>query len=174
MLVGMAKPFAKLVALIKPKRRWAQFSLTTLFVVVTVLCVGLGIVVAPVARQRRAVAVIEALNGRVGYVPNKTLRKAFSRPFRLWLPRDYLVEVKWVDLTGTQVTDARLADLQGLPRLESLSLMGTPVTDDGLAQLHRPTRLRNLNLLYTHQVTDAGLAQLRQAMPNCEIVRTWP
>jgi hypothetical protein len=41
MLGGMAKPLAKLVALLKPKRRWAQFSLATMFVVVTVLGVWL-------------------------------------------------------------------------------------------------------------------------------------
>ncbi len=34
-LPGMAKPLAKLVALLKPKRTWGQFSLGTLFVVVT-------------------------------------------------------------------------------------------------------------------------------------------
>jgi hypothetical protein len=36
----MAKPIAKLVAVLTPKRRWAQFSLATLFVVVTAFCVG--------------------------------------------------------------------------------------------------------------------------------------
>jgi hypothetical protein len=33
MLRGMAKPLATLVSLLKLKRRWAQFSLGTLFVV---------------------------------------------------------------------------------------------------------------------------------------------
>jgi len=30
----MARPLAKLVSLIKPKRRWAQFSLGTMFLVI--------------------------------------------------------------------------------------------------------------------------------------------
>ena len=38
MLAGMANALTKLVPLIKPKRRWAQFSLASMFVVVTVLC----------------------------------------------------------------------------------------------------------------------------------------
>jgi hypothetical protein len=38
---GMAKPLAKLISMLTPKRRWAQFSLFTMFVVVTVLCVPL-------------------------------------------------------------------------------------------------------------------------------------
>ena len=36
---GMAKPLAKLLSMLTPKRRWAQFSLGTMFVVVALLCV---------------------------------------------------------------------------------------------------------------------------------------
>ena len=43
MLIGMAKRLAKLLLLLKPKRRWMQFSLGKLFLLVTVLCEGLGI-----------------------------------------------------------------------------------------------------------------------------------
>ena len=39
MLMGMAKPLPKLLLMLTPKRRWAQFSLLTMLVVVTVLCV---------------------------------------------------------------------------------------------------------------------------------------
>ena len=67
MLVGMAKPLAKLVKLLTPKRRWAQFSLATLLAVVAVLCVGLSLVIAPAERQRRAVAAIEELGLKVEY-----------------------------------------------------------------------------------------------------------
>ncbi|HVC95631.1 MAG TPA: hypothetical protein VND64_18200 [Pirellulales bacterium] len=38
----MNDALAKLVALLTPKRRWAQFSLATMFIVVTALCVWLG------------------------------------------------------------------------------------------------------------------------------------
>jgi hypothetical protein len=51
----MAKPLAKLHSLITPKRRWAQFSVATMFVVVTVLCIWLEVVVNRVHRQRDAV-----------------------------------------------------------------------------------------------------------------------
>jgi len=37
MLAGMGKPLAKLVSLLTPKRRWAQFSLATMFVVRTLM-----------------------------------------------------------------------------------------------------------------------------------------
>jgi hypothetical protein len=51
----MAKPLAKLVKRLTPKRRWAQFSLFTMFVVVTVLCVWLSVVVNRAHRLREVV-----------------------------------------------------------------------------------------------------------------------
>ena len=108
---------------------------------------GIGLVVVPAERQRRAVAAIEALGGSVEYVePDQEASEAFPRPFlRRWLPRDYFDEVReslsrwhsshgrWAGaparadgaarllyLDGTQVTDAGLAHLQGLTGLQVL------------------------------------------------------
>jgi hypothetical protein len=169
-LTGVAKPFAVTVKLITPKRRWAQFSLATMFVVVTALCVGcawLAIQMNRANKQRDAVAAIEALGGDVMYAePDQGADEAFPRPYlRRWLPRDYVDDVVWVDLDGT---DAGLAQLQVLTGLQVLYLRGTPVTDAGLAQLHGLTGLHELFLDGT-QVTDSGLAQLQKALPNCWI-----
>jgi hypothetical protein len=171
----MAKPIAKLVKLLTPKRRWAQFSLLTLFLVVTVLCVGLSLVVAvvvPAERQRRAVVAIKALGGSVEYVePDQKATESFPRPFlQRWLPRDYVDEVREIDLSVTEVTDVGLAQLQGLTALQELNLGYTKVTDAGPARLQRLTGLRELDLYGTH-VTDAGLAEFQKALPNCEIGR---
>ena len=159
---GMAKPFSMLVTVVTPKRRWAQFSLFTMFVVVSVLCVLLA-VVHRAQRQRNAVAAIEAIDGKVEYVePDQATSEAFPREFlRRWLPRDYLDEVRAVDLLGTKVTDADLAQLQWLTGLQELTLFSTQVTDAGLAHLHGLTELRELSLRHT-QVTGAGLAHLRR------------
>ncbi len=186
----MARPIAKLVSMLTPKRRWAQFSLATMFLVVTVLCVGLSLVVVPAERQRRAVAAIEALGGQVRYVkPDKKASEAFPRRFpRRWLPRDYVDRVQYVDLrraqvtdaglahlhglTGlkhlwlTQITDAELAHLQGLTGLEALYSDQGKVTDAGLSHLHGLKRLKSFNL-DLNRVTDAGLAHL-QGLTNLE------
>ena len=61
-ILGMAA-LAKLV----PQRRWAQFSLGSLFLAVTVLSVWLGVVANQARRQREAVAAIEAHGGKVFY-----------------------------------------------------------------------------------------------------------
>ncbi len=49
----MANPFKKLAAMLMPKRRWAQFSLGALLLLVTAMCLVLGFVVVPGERQRR-------------------------------------------------------------------------------------------------------------------------
>jgi len=38
----MAKPLAKLVSLITPERRWAQFSLVTMFVLVAIVALPIA------------------------------------------------------------------------------------------------------------------------------------
>ena len=46
----------------KPRRRWFQFSLRTLLVLVTVLCVWLAMTAERARKQRKAVAAIRALS----------------------------------------------------------------------------------------------------------------
>ena len=50
-LTAWSSPSAKLISMLTPKRRWAQFSLLTMFLVVTVLCLGLRLIVVPAERQ---------------------------------------------------------------------------------------------------------------------------
>ena len=50
------------------RRRWLQFSIRTLLVLVTLLCVALSLWIVPAERQRRAVEAIEKLGGIVFYV----------------------------------------------------------------------------------------------------------
>jgi hypothetical protein len=156
----MANPLAKLISMLTPKRWWAQFSLLTLFLVVTVLCVGLRLVVVPAERQQRAVAAIEALGGEVQYFELDQEDPNHEPFLRRWLPPDYIDEVRVVDLGGRPVTDAGMENLRGLTGLQVLFLDLTRVTDAGLAQLQGFTRLEYLSLTCT-QVTDAGLAHLQ-------------
>ena len=72
------------------------------------------------------------------------------------------------ELTGPSLTNAGMAHIAGLTKLQELNLVATPITDVGLAQLSRLTELRLLCLEGT-QVTAAGMAKLRQALPNCHI-----
>ncbi|MCX5644776.1 MAG: M48 family metalloprotease [Phycisphaerae bacterium] len=71
-----------------------------------------------------------------------------------------LTDLRWLDLSGTQVGDAGLADLKGLKALEFLYLDDTQVTDLGLERLKGLTTLRRLDLSST-KTTDAGLENLK-------------
>lgn len=71
-----------------------------------------------------------------------------------------LTRLEEIDLDNTQVTDEGLAHLRGLTALRVLRLRGTQVTDAGLAHLQELTRLKELWLDGT-QATDAGLVHLR-------------
>ena len=103
-----------------------------------------------------------------------------------------LENVTDLKLIDTQITDAGLKDVAKLHNLERLNLINTGVTDTGLKEVAKLEKLNSLNLKFT-QITDAGLkdvaklqklevlylnntqitktgvAELRKALPNCEI-----
>jgi hypothetical protein len=151
---------ADLMPFLKSKRRWLQFSLRTGFIVVTVLCVALSVWVVPLERKRRAVGAIEALDGSVTYQQATTNEPSPKTFLRRWLPQVYFDEIMGVYLADTQITDAELAQLQGLTSLQGLFMVNAQVTDAGLAHLKGLTGLQELYLNNT-QVTDVGLAHLQ-------------
>jgi hypothetical protein len=78
-----------------------------------------------------------------------------------------------VDLSRSKVTDADLAHLSVMTKLESLNLFDTTVGDAGLEHLKGLTKL-NFLLLKQTNVTDAGVAKLKRALPNCETISHSP
>ena len=72
-----------------------------------------------------------------------------------------------------QITDAGLVHLNGLTSLQTLYLGGPKFTDAGLAHLKGMTKLQELSLGYNKQVTDAGVAELKKALPNCKIIKRY-
>ncbi len=103
-----------------------------------------------------------------------------------------LVDTLYLD--RTPITDAGLAHVADLSHLETLSLYETEITDSGVAHLKRLTKLRRLFLGRTQiggsqlgvlqamtklqildiretRVTDAGVAELQQALPGLRIIR---
>jgi len=81
-----------------------------------------------------------------------------------------LTQLDVLNLSNTQVTDTGLEHLGRLPRLDLLDLSKTPVTDAGLMHFRGLTGLRMLFLDNT-QVTDEGVAELKKALPNCQILQ---
>ncbi len=73
-------------------------------------------------------------------------------------------------LAGAQLKPAQCAILaKSMPQIRSLNLMNNPLLDDAaLAPLGEMRNLKVVQLQGT-KVTAAGIAKLRQALPNCEI-----
>jgi mono/diheme cytochrome c family protein len=79
-----------------------------------------------------------------------------------------LTNLRSLHLEKTAITDAGLVHLKGLTNLEYLNLYGTGVTDAGLANLEG---LKNLRALYLwgSKATDAGAEKLQKALPQCAV-----
>ncbi len=80
-------------------------------------------------------------------------------------------QLVWLNLAGSKVTDAGLAQVAGLKNLQRLHLEKTAVGDDGVAQLKALAELRYLNL-YATKVSDKGLAALK-SLANLQSVFLW-
>ena len=72
-------------------------------------------------------------------------------------------------LSSTQITDAGLKDIAKLKQLSSLSLFATQITDEGLKDVAKLQQLKSIDL-FGNKVTKAGMAQLKKALPKCEII----
>jgi hypothetical protein len=79
-----------------------------------------------------------------------------------------LINLNRLHLENTPITDAGLITLKGLINLEYLNLYGTAVTDAGLDQLKGLTHLKNLYLWQT-KTTEAGVAHLKEALPKVDV-----
>ena len=169
----------------KTKRRWYQFSLKTLLVVVSLSCFGfawIGWRMQQARENRERVAASEkeiektvaAIENSGGMVfsgneerrPQTWLEGQFDDPGDADDPvRDDLKVTTVIFLSyaqGGKVTDAELEQLlKGLENLEDLDLYRTNITDAGLEHVKVLKNLRYLNLHWQKKVTDAGLEYLK-------------
>ena len=72
-------------------------------------------------------------------------------------------------LHTTKITDDGLKELAKLQQLQQLNLMfPAQITDEGLKEMAKLQKLEWLSLTGT-KVTEAGVAELKKALPNCRI-----
>lgn len=129
----MASPTMKLLAFLRPRRRWLQFSLGTLLLVVTLLCIWLADYVSPVRKLERQLGdpdeeVRELAAEKLGYLGPEARSATRSLVRRAMEDTSSLVRLKAVwalsrvsgrsDLLEPLLTDSdsdvRLAALEGL------------------------------------------------------------
>jgi internalin A len=91
-----------------------------------------------------------------------------------------LKNLQWLDLAVTKITDAGLKELAVLKNLQWLNLGSTKITDAGLKELAALKNLRELELggpprgrpgATPVPITDAGVEELKKALPDCKIWR---
>jgi hypothetical protein len=173
----------------KSRRRWFRFSLRTMMVAVTLLCIWLGITAHRANRQRSAVQTIASTGGHVWYdyeVYDDGIRRIdrksppdwlknligvdyFAAVYSVdWGPNDDTVaalvdlpELRDVQLVGPDVTNSVLAKVKGMRELHRLSLVASSETDVGWKALGQFPQLKRLLLCADRQVTDATLEYIR-------------
>jgi Leucine rich repeat len=146
-----------------PSGRWRRFSLRTLFILISICCVLLGlwsVYVNPFRRQAQSRAAADRLQGDVVVLP------AAGPPWFRWIvaamlgPDDFVQVVK-LDLSHRPVDDAALHSLGGLVYLQSLDLDHTQITDAGIPALVSMQDLMSLSLRYDN-LSDHSAASLSQ------------
>ena len=122
----------------------------------------------PTTDQEKAVAAIEALQGKVVIDEKSPGKPVISVEIRNIEANDAilahlkgLTELQTLVLRAPQVGDGGLVHLPKLTHLRELSLDGTHVTNAGLRRLKGLTQLNDLSLRST-EITDAGLRSSRQ------------
>jgi hypothetical protein len=77
----------------------------------------------------------------------------------VWTALEQLKSVRWLDFSGTDVTDDELLRLQRLPELRGVDLTDTRIGDTGLGHIAAMRKLQHVCLVGT-RVSDAGLQSL--------------
>lgn len=143
---GMSEPA-------KPKRRWCQYSLRTLLVLMLLASIGMSWVSVKVRPQWEAANAIKERGAYVGWdEPSE------PRWLRSLLGDDFFKNVIFVSFQSA--TDPEMKHLKALSQLQGVSLYKSQVTDAGLENLKGLRKLRELDLNFT-QITGSGLEHLK-------------
>lgn len=163
----MTGHIGRAVNLLTPKRRWAQFSLGTLLLLVTALCVALAVQVNRARAQREVADLIAKLGGKVVYdyqeAPGREPRWDAKVPGPEWLKSrigdDYFRRITAVYGGKEPFSDETLKQLSRLHAVRHLNLMYSAISDERLRYIGRIRSLVSLALHGTN-IGDEGVSHL--------------
>lgn len=75
-----------------------------------------------------------------------------------------------LNLSKTRIEGRNIGQLAALPNLRSLNLYGTPIRSDYLNSLTELKQLKRLYLFQTELFDETIIAQLKEALPECDFV----
>lgn len=119
-------------------------------------------------RQQWAVKSIEAVGGKVIRTPGgpvTEVKMSFAYNPTLGSPAVYV--------TRLQLRDSSLPHLLAFPDLTTLDVSNSLVSDAGLKTLAELKNLKKLDAQHT-STTAAGVAELKKALPECEVITSPP
>ncbi|HJT30612.1 MAG TPA: hypothetical protein VJ783_01000 [Pirellulales bacterium] len=153
------------------RRRWFQFSLRGMLLLMLAAFAGLGYYADQVHRQQTAAVAIHKLGGRCGIIEDgsDSVSSRVQSQLTRWFGVDATQTIRHVYLGGCTFSDDDLTCLAGLPHLRTLILTSTPLTDAGLAHLRGLKLLTFVDLRFT-RVTPEGVERLRGWLPAAKIV----
>ncbi len=121
-------------------------------------------------RERAAVRAIEAVGGKVIRTPGgpvTELKMTFARN------EDMAIKRNGSYSTRLMLRDSALSHLLAFPDLTAVDVSKSLVSDAGLKTLADLKNLKRLNVQHT-STTPAGVAELKKALPGCEVAATPP
>src|SRR5262245_17761013 len=124
----------------KPRRRWLRFSLRALLLIVTVLCIWIGIKVNAARRQRAAMAAMQ----RAGVMVKFDYQLPAPAWIRQLIGEEYFREVVRVAGDHGHISADDFARLTDFPELTELTLDSTKITQ---SDTERPIQDSDLAIL---------------------------
>jgi hypothetical protein len=167
-----------------PKRRWFRYSMRTLLLVTTALCIWLGFKVEAARKQREAVAAIKKVGGYVDYDYDKKPHhlanycgvdllhsvisvRVFSKPdspqeLRELLPHlSHLPRLRKLSIINGRFRDVDLQHIAGLTELKSLELYSNAITGEGFKHLVGLKQLLEFEC-YSNPISDESIKPLAE------------
>lgn len=159
-------------------RRWFRFSLRTLLIITTGLCIFLGVTAKQIRDRRAAISAIDAFGGGYAIVIEgpEWLRNLVEDEKLFWNLVRVSFNSEWDGYNPSHpFDDDALHDIipyiNRFSRFYILDLNSLPLTDNGLSHLKTLKNLRILRLTKM-QITDAGLEILAE-IESLENVQLW-
>lgn len=145
------------------KRRWYQFSIRSVLVLMTLAAISFGFWVSGVHRKHQALSAMRELKARIEFAQTRKSRfgEAWRRALKL-VDKEYASEpvaISSLPRTKPFPNDAAVQSLADLPTLKQLTLQFTATGDEGMPYLRRLKNLEWLDLQRS-QADDRALANV--------------
>jgi hypothetical protein len=154
----------------EPRLRWYQFSLRTLLILVALCALPCSWFATRIQRAERQRKAVEALFSRHPNIVINYGDTTAPATVRRLLGDGFFVDVEQIIVCGVPgFSDSDMVYFESFPGLTEMAFIGGDgITDAGLAHLMGLSKLQNLNLSGT-KVTVEGVRKLQQAIPRCQI-----